>query len=139
MPGGLLLASGAFSLASLLPDEAFLAWGWRACFLISVLLLAVGAYIRLSVMETPAFERVQERKEVSRLLAARPPASQPKRLLSAWARRHRGLHLQLLLGTCLLRVTNLGLPKTLALNGILVGAALGVVLVLLTGACPTGS
>src|ERR1700712_1737700 len=37
VPGGLLLASGAFSIASLLPDEAFLAWGWRACFLISVL------------------------------------------------------------------------------------------------------
>src|SRR6478752_10610171 len=40
VPGGLFLASGAFSLASMLPDEAFLAWGWRACFLLSVLLLA---------------------------------------------------------------------------------------------------
>src|SRR6185295_13531248 len=47
----------------LLPDEAFLGWGWRACFLASVVLLAVGAYIRLSVMETPAFARVQQRKE----------------------------------------------------------------------------
>src|SRR5215218_9690559 len=47
VPGGLFLASGAFSIASLLPDEAFLDWGWRPCFLISILLLAIGAYIQL--------------------------------------------------------------------------------------------
>src|SRR5690242_13017857 len=39
VPGGLFLASSAFSIASLLPDDAFLAWGWRACFLASVVLL----------------------------------------------------------------------------------------------------
>ena len=136
VPGGLLLASGAFSLASLLPDEAFLAWGWRACFLISVLLLAVGAYIRLSVMETPAFERVQERKEVSRLPLRDLLASQPKRLLLGMGTRYiEGFtfnFFSVYLLACV--VTNLGLPKTLALNGILVGAALGVVLVPLTGA-----
>ena len=64
VPGGLFLASGAFALASQLPDEAFLAWGWRACFLLSVVLLAIGAWIRLSVMETPAFEQVQDQKQV---------------------------------------------------------------------------
>ena len=136
VPGGLLLASGAFSLASLLPDEAFLAWGWRACFLISVLLLAVGAYIRLSVMETPAFERVQERKEVSRLPLRDLLASQPKRLLLGMGTRYIEGFTFNFFSVYLLAyvVTNLGLPKTLALNGILVGAALGVVLVPLTGA-----
>src|SRR6188472_2184928 len=65
VPGGLFLASTAFSIASLLPDDAFLAWGWRACFLLSVLLLAIGAWIRLSIMETPAFRQVQAEKEIS--------------------------------------------------------------------------
>src|SRR6478736_1657556 len=65
VPGGLFLAAASFSLAGLLPDEAFLAWGWRLCFLLSILLLAIGAYIRLQVMETPAFARVQDRKEVA--------------------------------------------------------------------------
>ncbi|MBO0843194.1 MAG: MFS transporter, partial [Nocardioides sp.] len=55
VPGGLFLASGAFSLVSLLPDDAFLSWGWRVCFLASIVLLAIGAWIRLSIMETPAF------------------------------------------------------------------------------------
>ncbi|MET0999734.1 MAG: MFS transporter, partial [Marmoricola sp.] len=67
VPGGLLLAAGAFSIAGLLPDEAFLAWGWRVCFLVSILLLGIGAYIRLQVMESAALARVQERKEVSRV------------------------------------------------------------------------
>src|SRR4051795_13612116 len=59
VPGGLFLASAAFSLAGLLPDDAFLAWGWRICFVLSAVLLAIGAYIRLSVLETPAFAKVQ--------------------------------------------------------------------------------
>ena len=40
VPGGLFLASGAFAIASQLPDEDFLAWGWRVCFLVSIVLLA---------------------------------------------------------------------------------------------------
>ncbi len=136
VPGGLFLASGAFSLASLLPDEAFLAWGWRACFLASVLLLAIGAYIRLSVMETPAFARVQERKEVSRIPLRDLVAAQPKRLLLGMGTRFIEGFTFNFFSVYLLAyvVTNLALPKSLALNGILVGAAIGVALVPLSGA-----
>ena len=136
VPGGLLLASGAFSLASLLPDDAFLAWGWRACFLVSVLLLAIGAYIRLSVMETPAFSRVQERREVSRIPLRDLFRAQPRRLLLGMGTRFIEGFTFNFFSVYLLAyvVTNLALPKSLALNGILVGAALGVVLVPLTGA-----
>src|SRR6478609_708620 len=81
VPGGLLLASGAFSVASLLPDTAFLAWGWRACFLISILLLAVGAWIRLSIMETPAFRQVQAEKEISAVPVGELFRRQPRTLL----------------------------------------------------------
>jgi MFS transporter, MHS family, shikimate and dehydroshikimate transport protein len=136
VPGGLLLASGAFSLASLLPDEAFLGWGWRACFLASVVLLAVGAYIRLSVMETPAFARVQERKEVSRLPLRDLLAAQPRRLLLGMGTRFIEGFTFNFFSVYLLAyvVTNLGLSRSLALGGVMVGAALGVVLVPVTGA-----
>ena len=136
VPGGLLLASGAFSLASLLPDEAFLAWGWRACFLVSVLLLAIGAYIRLSVMETPAFAVVQERKEVSRIPLRDLLVAQPKRLLLGMGTRYIEGFTFNFFSVYLLAyvVTNLALPRSLALNGILVGAAIGVALVPVTGA-----
>jgi MHS family shikimate/dehydroshikimate transporter-like MFS transporter len=136
VPGGLLLASGAFSLAGLLPDDAFLGWGWRACFLASVVLLAVGAYIRLSVMETPAFARVQERKEVSRIPLRDLVAAQPRRLLLGMGTRFVEGFTFNFFSVYLLAyvVTDLELPRSLALGGVMAGAALGVLLVPLTGA-----
>ena len=55
-PAGLLLASGVFSLASMLPRGDFLAWGWRVPFLLSAVLLAIGLFIRMRISETPEFE-----------------------------------------------------------------------------------
>ena len=136
VPGGLLLAAGTFSLASLLPDDAFLAWGWRACFLVSVVLLGIGAYIRLSVMETPAFQQVQRRAQVARVPFREMVTAQPGRLLLGMGTRFIEGFTFNLFSVYLLAyvVTNLGLPQSWALNGILVGAALGVILVPLTGA-----
>ena len=136
VPGGLLLASGAFSVASLLPDAAFLAWGWRACFLLSVLLLGIGAYIRLSVMETPSFARVQEQKQVSAIPLRDLVRRQPRALLLGMGTRFVEGFTFNFFSVFLLAyvVTNLGLPKSWALNGIMVGATLGVVLVPIAGA-----
>jgi MHS family shikimate/dehydroshikimate transporter-like MFS transporter len=136
VPGGLFLASGAFSLASLLPEDAFLAWGWRVCFLVSVVLLGIGAYIRLSVMETPAFARVQEKKAISAIPLRDLFARQPRTLLLGMGTRFiEGFTFNLFSVYLLAYVaTNLDLPQSWALNGILAGSALGVVLVLLGGA-----
>jgi MFS transporter, MHS family, shikimate and dehydroshikimate transport protein len=57
-PGGLLLATSVFSLVSLLPQESFLAWGWRIPFLLSAVMLVPGLFIRMNVRETPDFERL---------------------------------------------------------------------------------
>ncbi|MFK4296635.1 MFS family permease [Arthrobacter sp. GAS37] len=43
-------------LSGVLSEEAFLAWGWRVPFLLSIFLVAVGIYIRLKVEETPVFK-----------------------------------------------------------------------------------
>ena len=136
MPGGLVLAAGAFSLAGMLPDEAFLAWGWRACFLVSIALLGIGAYIRLSVMETPEFAKVQERKEISRLPLRDLLREQPRPLLLGMGTRYiEGFTFNLFSVYLLAYVaTNLELPRSWALDAILVGAALGVVLVPIAGA-----
>lgn len=136
VPGGLFLAAGSFSIVGLLPDEAFLAWGWRVCFLISIVLLAIGAYIRLSVMETPAFQAVQERRQVAAVPVKELLAAQPKSLLLGMGTRYvEGFTFNLFSVYYLAYVvTNLELPKSWALQGILVGAFLGVVLVLLAGA-----
>ncbi|WP_243056536.1 MFS transporter [Nocardioides sp. SR21] len=136
VPGGLFLAAASFSIASQLPDDAFLAWGWRVCFLVSIVLLAIGAWIRLSVMETPAFQQVQERKEVAAVPFKELVASQPRALLLGMGTRFiEGFTFNLFSVYFLAYVvTNLELPKSWALDGIMVGALLGVGLVIATGA-----
>jgi len=63
VPIGLLLATGVFTLLnSQLTDAQFLAWGWRVPFLIGILLLAVGLYIRLAILESPLFKKLQEKE-----------------------------------------------------------------------------
>ncbi len=58
---GLCLASGVVGLLSFLLTEAqFYAWGWRIAFLLSIVMLGVGSYIRLNVKETPEFAKIKE-------------------------------------------------------------------------------
>src|SRR5215208_4706377 len=61
VPAGLLLANGVFfGVASFLPEEQFFTWGWRIPFLLSIVLVGVGLFIRLRLLETPSFSEVQE-------------------------------------------------------------------------------
>ncbi|HVO88110.1 MAG TPA: MFS transporter [Casimicrobiaceae bacterium] len=67
VPAGLALATGMVAIFSSLSGDAFLQWAWRIPFLFSAILIAVGVYIRLKIMETPAFTRVQQTQTVSRV------------------------------------------------------------------------
>jgi len=65
-PIGLVMASLAFALVTkLLPEAGFAAYGWRIPFLISIVLLAVGLFVRWRVPETPVFERLKKYDAVS--------------------------------------------------------------------------
>jgi MHS family shikimate/dehydroshikimate transporter-like MFS transporter len=57
---GVLLSSGIFALFAGLPHAAFLSWGWRIPFLISIGLVAVGLFIRLRIEETPQFQEISD-------------------------------------------------------------------------------
>ena len=63
---GLASASAIFALAQLLPKEQFLSWGWRVPFVASIIVLLVGAWIRLRINESPIFEEVQKEHKVAR-------------------------------------------------------------------------
>jgi MHS family shikimate/dehydroshikimate transporter-like MFS transporter len=66
-PFGVLASIAAFALVSnLVTDDAFLAWAWRIPFLISIVLVAIGLWIRLRLVETPAFQRLQSAAQVKR-------------------------------------------------------------------------
>jgi MFS transporter, MHS family, shikimate and dehydroshikimate transport protein len=64
-PIGLVLATLVFALASKLPDAEFSAYGWRIPFLVSIVLLAIGTFVRSRIPETPVFERLKIRDDLS--------------------------------------------------------------------------
>jgi len=67
VPGGLLLSTGVFAaLSSWLPEPAFLAWGWRVPFLLSVVLVGIGLFVRLRILESPSFEKLKDARGESR-------------------------------------------------------------------------
>ena len=66
-PIGLFLSTVIFFLASSLSQDQFLAWGWRLPFLFSIVLVGVGLFIRLRILETPAFNRIKEGGTEARL------------------------------------------------------------------------
>ncbi len=56
---GLFLSSGVMALLSFLPDAQFMAWGWRAAFIGSIVLVALGAWMRSNIQESPEFKKAQ--------------------------------------------------------------------------------
>jgi MHS family shikimate/dehydroshikimate transporter-like MFS transporter len=67
IPAGVIFSSLAFLVVALLPNDQFLAWGWRIPFLLSILLVGVGLYIRLNILESPAFQGLQESGTASQM------------------------------------------------------------------------
>ncbi len=58
---GLCLSSGVVAFLSMtLSDAQFLEWGWRVAFLMSVFLVGIALWVRLSILETPDFRKVQD-------------------------------------------------------------------------------
>ena len=71
-PIGFIIANVIFLVASyVLSPAAFEAWGWRVPFLLSAVMVIIGLYVRLKLIETPAFTKVLESNEVAKLPLAR--------------------------------------------------------------------
>jgi metabolite-proton symporter len=63
-PVGLFLSSGIFwLLLHVMSQEALLSWGWRVPFISSIVLIAIGLWVRLSITETPAFQKAIDKHE----------------------------------------------------------------------------
>jgi MFS family permease len=70
VPIGLLLGTGMMTLIALGAPGAFKAWAWRIPFLASLVLVAIGLWVRLKVLETPLFARVVEKRSLSKIPTA---------------------------------------------------------------------
>lgn len=59
---GIMLATACMGLVALLPEDQFMTWGWRAPFLASIVLVVLGVWIRLGIVESPIFQMEQQRR-----------------------------------------------------------------------------
>ncbi|WP_343956508.1 MFS transporter [Yaniella flava] len=66
VPAGLVLSTGAFLLVELMPEAEMMAWGWRIPFWASGLLVIVGLYIRMKIVESPEFQQVKDEDRVTK-------------------------------------------------------------------------
>jgi MFS family permease len=86
-PAGLLLANVAVLAFSAISGDQFLVWGWRIPFALSIVMVGVGLYIRLGILETPAFRRILAEQRVERAPVIEVIKRQPKQVfLSMFAR-----------------------------------------------------
>jgi metabolite-proton symporter len=87
VPCGLFLANLAVLAFSQMSGDAFLSWGWRVPFLLSLILVAIGLWIRLGILETPVFTKLVAENKVERTPMLEVIKRQPKEIiLSAFVR-----------------------------------------------------
>ena len=137
VPLGLLLANGVLSLmTAVTTDEAFTAWGWRVPFLLSGFLVLVGLWIRLTIAESPLFQEVEVTDTKARAPIVEVMRRYPRRVLLAVGAR---VGVDVAFYTFVLFITTyvatyLELPRSYALNAVLVAAAVQVLFIPYFGA-----
>jgi MFS family permease len=82
-PAGLLLANLAVLVFSAISGDQFLVWGWRIPFLLSIVMVGVGLYIRLGILETPIFQRLVAEDRIERAPVIEVIKRQPKQVILA--------------------------------------------------------
>jgi MFS family permease len=80
-PAGLFLANLAVLAFSAISGDQFLSWGWRVPFWLSIVMVGVGLYIRLGILETPIFTRILKQRRVERTPVIEVIKRQPKQIV----------------------------------------------------------
>ena len=80
-PAGLFLANVAVLAFSWFSGDQFFVWGWRIPFLLSLIMVGIGLWIRLGIFETPVFQRVLEEQRIERVPVLEVLKRQPKQVL----------------------------------------------------------
>jgi metabolite-proton symporter len=133
---GLILGTGFLYIMSwLLTDDQFQSWGWRIPFLFSIVMVAIGLYIRVRILETPMFAQRLKEKKISRLPSVEVIRDHWKPiLLSAFARMSEQAPFYVITTFTLTYLTEeQGYTKTFALAGILSAAGVELFAVPLFG------
>jgi len=133
---GLLLGTIAVTLVSLLPEEDFLAWGWRLPFLASVVLVLVGLWIRKGIEETPVFREARQSGSLARVPLAHTFRYHWREVLLAIGLKVVETGPFYIFSTFIISyaVNQAGFSKVQALNAVTIGTVVSTALIPLAGA-----
>ncbi len=81
VPSGLFLSNLAILAFSAWSGDQFIVWGWRIPFLLSIVLVGIGLWIRLGILETPVFQQLIARKRIERAPIVEVFKKQPREIL----------------------------------------------------------
>jgi MFS transporter, MHS family, shikimate and dehydroshikimate transport protein len=122
---GLLLANGVFWPFAALPEAEFLSWGWRVPFLLSIVLIAVGFYIRAKVSETPVYAEIAAKNKAARSPVVEAVKKHPKEFVVVIGARlaENGLGYLYPVFALSYMTQQLGLPKPMILQANMIAYA----------------
>ncbi|MBS3182450.1 MFS transporter [Leucobacter manosquensis] len=131
VPTGTILSTGAFALLAQLPEDQFLAWGWRLPFLASFLLVLVGLFIRVSIEESPEFQDVASAGRVQKMPLAVAVRGHWRSILAAAGTRfsENSSFYVVTVFSITYGVEALGLDRSLILNAVLICAFIEFLLI----------
>jgi metabolite-proton symporter len=135
-PIGLLFANAVFALVIWsISEEAFFSWGWRIPFLLSIILVAVGLYIRYNLTESPVFEKLEATHTEAKAPIVELLTKHKKPLLIAFGARLGGdiAFYVFTLFLLFLVPTRLGLPRSVALTAVQWGAVAQIIFIPIAG------
>jgi MFS family permease len=81
VPCGLLLANLAVLAFSSWAGADFVTWGWRVPFALSIILVGVGLWIRLGILETPVFQKLLDTDKIEKAPIIEVIKKQPKEII----------------------------------------------------------
>jgi MFS family permease len=136
-PTGAVLGTIVMGIFSALPQDAFLAWGWRVPFLLSFVLLIVGMFVRLRVSESPIFAEAvakEDAQTTKRKIPLLEVLRRPKALIMIMFAGAAGFGLQVVLPTfSVTYAVSKGAPQQGVLYAFAGASAISIVFVLLGG------
>ena len=136
VPAGLLLSTIVFVPFSRMPPEEFLAWGWRVPFLLSIALVGVGLFIRVRILETPAFERVKATRQEARQPIVEVLRKYPKEVLLAMGARfaENGAFYLFTVFVLVYATQHVHMDRQIVLTGLIIAATIELAAIPLYGA-----
>jgi MFS family permease len=135
-PAGLTLANVAVLVFSYLSGDQFKVWGWRIPFLISIIMVGIGMWIRLGISETPVFQRILDEERIERVPVIEVLKRQWRQVILAALLRLPEQGPGFIVGTFIFTyaTTVLGQSRNFILMGVITQTILGFIWVICAGA-----